>query len=281
VDLGLSDDLIWTGTLDLEVIGDFNAIGEVLEVTIEDSSGSETAVLFDNDYTNDEWFDGEETGPTNGTANPLIGAQSSQGNVTINGHQGGSNLNPFTEDDIDTIINDTAVFTSNASVTLSGDLGQFYGDAIITHSITEYPLSESGVDFAQIEMVLTATGDWFGDRAISNVVFYLDCGDEDLIKVKIDNWSDLEQEYTSTGQFDFSAEAINALLAEEFEFEEDCDFVGMTIKAGNNFEEGFERNQTMGEGEIVFGDIDGDYGKLNKFDYVVEATDVIDDFLMA
>ena len=91
---------------------------------------------------------------------------------------------------------------------------------------------------------------------------------------------DLGEEYTFTELFDFSEETIDALAA-ELGVEGDCEFVGMTIKAGNNCEAGVLRNQTMGEGEIVFGDIEGDYGKLNKFNYVVEATEVMDDFLMA
>jgi hypothetical protein len=271
----VSGDFSWTGTLDLSVIGDLNADGEVLRVSISGGPAG-TAVLFDDDFTNDVWFSGESTGPTNGSDNTLIGAQPSQGDVTINGTQGGSATIPFTQEVIDDIRDDEATF-SGPRVSVSGDLGTLDEDITITYNITEFPASESGVDFAEVDMELSATGDWFGDAAISNVVFYLDC-DGDIEKVKIDEWDDLDEEFFSTESFDFSAENVEAFAAEECGLD-DCTFVGMTIKAGDNAEEGFSPLEAAGEGEIVFGDIESDYGAANRPDCEPFATDVIDVFV--
>lgn len=270
----LSDSVTWTKTLDLKVIGDFNADGEVLEVFISDGSMDSTSVLFDPDLSNDGAFTGN-TGPTNGVDNPLIGAWPFQGDVKINGHNGGSATDPFTVQDIEDILNDIAVF-EGPRVDLSADLSDFGESLMIEYNITEYPNSENGVDFAEIAMDLTASGDWYGRHAISNVVFYLSCG-EDVFKLKVDEWSDLNFEFKSTESLNFSAEVVEA-LADSCGLE-DCDFIGMTIKAGNNKETDLGV-KSKGEGEIIFGDIEDEYGAYNKIDCVVYADQVVEDVFL-
>ena len=270
----------WT-TIDLSILGDFNNPKEVLWVEIVDDTSSAIATLFDTDFTNDHWFTGEATGPTNGFANPLQGARPDQGNITINGNQGGSDTNPFTEADIDTIFSNTAVFASDSDrVEITGDLSGLSGDLTVTFTIQEFDTeAQEGVDFAEI--VLSYGGgfdEWMSGNAISNVVFYLQCDDE-IIKVKIDDWDDLGTEYKSTEMIDVTTDNVEEFVAEMCGLD-DCDFIGLTIKAGNNREDGFRPNQANGEGEIVFGDILGEYGRQNDFDCVVQASDVFADYFL-
>jgi len=272
--------LSWTAMLDLDIIGDFNSDQESLFVDISGTSGGLNdgqSILFDPDTTNDKWFAGEATGPTNGVTNPLLGAQASEGNVTVNGHTSGT----MTNADIDTIINDTAVFTADSSVHLTGDLGAVTNGLAIDFTIAEPPADNNGVDIAQIEMDLTLSSDWSGRHAISNVVFYLENTDGEIEKIKLDNWSDCGS-YKTTAPFDFSEatiEALAATLIADFDADE-WTFAGMTLKAGNNFEAGFAKNQTQGEGQILFGDIIGDYGKLNMTHISVDACDVLSDYFL-
>ncbi len=274
INLSLSESIDWTGVLDFDVIGDFNDPGEVLEVTID----GEKARLFDEDTTNDVWFTGESTGPTNGSDNPLLGAQPTQGNVTINGD------NILTDADIMTIKNDTAVFSADYSVSLSGDLKDVEsGTLSIGFEISDYLQPDDGVDFAEIDMDLTVSGDWSGKHAISNVVFYLESS-SGIQKIKIDDWDQYSGKsgptsFNSTEDFIFSEEKMDAFAA-SLGLVDDFTFVGMTIKAGNNREDGFRPNQANGEGEIIFGDIMDDYGKLNKTTISVDAADYLDDFLI-
>ncbi len=274
INLSLSESIEWTGVLDFDVIGDFNDPGEVLEVTI----GDDTARLFDDDTTNDVWFTGESTGPTNGTDNPLLGAQPAQGNVTINGD------NILTDDDIADIKTDTAVFSADDSVSLSGDLGTVEnGTLSIDFAISNYLQPEDGVDFAEVDMDLTVSGDWYGDHAISNVVFYLESS-SGIQKIKIDDWDQYSGKsgstsFDSTEDFIFSEDSMDAFAA-SLGLVDDFSFVGMTIKAGNNREDGFRPNQANGEGEIIFGDIMDDYGKLNMNTISVDAAIYLDEFLI-
>lgn len=293
VDLDL-DGSGWSATLDLNVIGDFNDDEEILIVTVEPGEAEESeATLFDDDDGNDGIFDGENTGPTdgateiNGVTNPSIGAQPSQGNVTINGVMpdpafGVGNVN-FTSDDVQDIIDNVAEFAADDSVELSGDLSDYIGnsDVDLNFEIADETAALGGVDFAQIEMEVNVSTEWEG-KGISNVVFYLEC-DEEIVKIKIDDWDELPEEYTSTEFLDFSEETILD-LAVDCGIEGDCDFVGMTIKAGQNQEEGFARNEIGGEGEIIAIDeatVRENYGKQNKPEWTVSAEDVIDDFLIS
>ena len=291
----------WTATLDLNVIGDFNGDEEVFILTVEEGEADETvSQLFDANPSNDDLFNGQNTGPTdgvteiNGVTNPLIGARwdvtPSQGNVAINGHQ--PNFNPsdptFTTDDVEDIQNNEAVFTADTSVNLSADFSQYLGnsDVDFKFQIADANVAEVGVDFAQIATELTVTRDWVSDggHAISNVVFYVECDDE-IVKIKLDDWDELAEEYASTELLDINEDTVDALAIEcgIASDADDCSFIGMTIKAGNNREteidgQTLKPNQTGGEGEIIFGSIEGDYGKQLKPECTVQATDwIVDD----
>ena len=81
--------------------------------------------------------------------------------------------------------------------------------------------------------------------------------------------------------FDFSEATIADLALNECGLDlADCDFVGMTLKAGNNAEDGYSPQQAAGEGEIIFGDIEEDYGALNRPDCEILAENVIDDLMV-
>ena len=75
-------------------------------------------------------------------------------------------------------------------MTLSDDPGPLYGDTTTSYGITDYDarsvVTKSGADLAQIEMFLAARGDWSSEKAISNMVFYLQCEDDEIIKINLD-----------------------------------------------------------------------------------------------
>ena len=102
-------------------------------------------------------------------------------------------------------------------MTLSDDPGPLYRDTTTSYGITDYDarsvVTKSGADLAQIEMFLAARGDWSSEKAISNMVFYLQCEDDEIIKINIDQRDGLGEEYTSTEPFDFPEETIDALAA--------------------------------------------------------------------
>ena len=111
-----------------------------------------------------------------------------------------------------------------------------------------------------------------------------------LRKIRIDNFDATDEdgiplfdEFMSTAAFDFSQETVQ-VLATDCGLG-DCDFVGMTIKAGNNYEDSFKKKDTDGEGEMIdFGVVDGlledHYGKQNDIDCTVDAAEVLHDFFL-
>ncbi len=122
-----------------------------------------------------------------------------------------------------------------------------------------------GVDAAQIdyEVTVEATCQSWGDKAVSNVVIYADCENDDGIvdtKIKFDNFDEIGEIYVLT------EEMLECAL--EATGYGDCDIEGVTVKAGNN-------KGGYGPGEGMFFDLGNTptSGSMDKADVKFEAAD--------
>jgi hypothetical protein len=192
---------------------------------------------------------------------------------------------------------------------LSTDLSDYNGESSLNFNFEisdEDSGPNEGVDFAQIGMTITAVGDYYGDKDISNMVFYFGSDDpeEGCVKLKIDDfdafWDNVASESgldsTSTVDMTIDDATLKSLFNEfcgdeldakydldgDGEWEDDWEFGGFSTKAGNNFdlqyaEDSLKKNAN-GEGEY-YGDTSlamECYGKKEAFACTIDAAEYDD-----